>query len=65
MKSIDNRTWKAVLKGWEYPLTKDKDGTDTTELKPEDCSKEEDDLALGNSKALNALLNGVKKTYSG
>jgi hypothetical protein len=53
---------KAVLKGWEHPLVKDKDGKDTNELKPEEeWSKEEDELTLGNSKALNALFNGVDK----
>jgi hypothetical protein len=62
LMSIDNRTWKVVLKGWEHLLTKDKDGKDTIKLKPEkDWSKEEDDLALGNSKSLNALFNGVDK----
>ncbi|XP_050875624.1 uncharacterized protein LOC127079260 [Lathyrus oleraceus] len=41
---------------------KDKDGKATTDLKPEeDWSKEEDELALGNSKALNALFNEVDK----
>jgi hypothetical protein len=41
---------------------KDKDGKATTDLKLEkDWSKEEDELALGNSKALNALFNGVDK----
>lgn len=40
----------------------DKDGKATTELKPEeDWSKEEDEFALGNSKSLNALFNGVEK----
>ncbi|MCI31862.1 gag-protease polyprotein, partial [Trifolium medium] len=40
----------------------DKEGSSTLELKPEeDWSKEEDELALGNSKALNALFNGVDK----
>src|SRR4030042_1308373 len=59
---MDNRAWKAVLKGWEHPRVKDKDGKDTTELKPEeDWTDEEDKLALGNSKALNALFNGVDK----
>jgi len=47
LKSIDNKTWKVVLKGWDQPREKDKDGKDTIELKPgEECSKEEDDLAL-------------------
>ena len=37
-----------------------KDGKDTTELKlEEDWSKNENELSLGNSKALNALFNGV------
>jgi len=43
-------------------LVKVKDWKDTTELKPEEeWSKEEDELALGNSKVLNALFNGVNK----
>lgn len=41
---------------------KERDGKNTTELKPKkEWSKEKDDLALGNSKALNALFNGVDK----
>ncbi|MCI72168.1 gag-protease polyprotein, partial [Trifolium medium] len=51
-----------VLKGWVHPVITDKDGNATTELKPEeDWSKEEDELALRNSKALNGLFNGVNK----
>ncbi|MCI20453.1 gag-protease polyprotein, partial [Trifolium medium] len=62
LKSIDSKTWKAVLKGWNHPVIIDKDGRPTTELKPEeDWSKEEDELALGNSKALNSLFNEVDK----
>ena len=62
LKSIESRTWKAVLKCWDHPPVKDKDGKDTTELKlEEEWSKEEDDLALGNYKTLNALFNGVDK----
>jgi 2-polyprenyl-6-methoxyphenol hydroxylase-like FAD-dependent oxidoreductase len=62
LKTIDSKTWKAVLKGWDHPLVKDKDGNDKIELKPEEeWSKEEDELALINSKALNALFNGVDK----
>ncbi|MCI64664.1 gag-pol polyprotein [Trifolium medium] len=33
LKSMDNKTWKEVIKGWEHPVLKDKDGKDTTELK--------------------------------
>ncbi|MCI84601.1 gag-pol polyprotein, partial [Trifolium medium] len=50
LKSIDRRTWKAVLKGWEHPKIKDANGVDTAELKPEEeWSPAEDTLALGNS----------------
>lgn len=43
-------------------MVKDKYGNYITELNPEeDWSKEEDELALGNSKALNALFIGVDK----
>ena len=60
LKSMDSKTWKAIIKGWEHPVVKDKDGKET--LKPEEnWTKEEDETALGNSKALNALFNGVDK----
>ncbi|KAK2426944.1 putative mitochondrial protein [Trifolium repens] len=60
LKSIDSRTWKAVLKGWDHPLIVTKEGTSTGELKPEaDWTKEEDEAALSNNKAINALFNGV------
>jgi hypothetical protein len=26
LKSIDSKTWKAVMKGWEHPVVLDKDG---------------------------------------
>ena len=62
LKSIDSRTWKAVMKGWEHPVALDTNGNKTTVLKPEEeQTAAEDELALGNSKALNALLNGVDK----
>ncbi|MCH94417.1 gag-protease polyprotein, partial [Trifolium medium] len=60
LKSIDSRTWKAIVTGWETPFVLDKDGNKTAEVKPEkDWSKDEDELSLGNSKALNAIFNGV------
>jgi len=62
LKSIDSKTWKVVLKGWEHPVVLDKDGHKTEVLKPEEeWTVSEDDLALANSKALNALFNGVDK----
>jgi len=36
LKSIDNKTWKAMLKGWEHPVVLDKDGHKTEVLKPEE-----------------------------
>ncbi|MCH80648.1 gag-pol polyprotein, partial [Trifolium medium] len=55
LKSIDSKTWKAVVRGWKHPVLKD-----TTELKSEDkWTKVEDELALENFKALNVLFNGV------
>src|SRR4030066_1239684 len=62
LKPLDSKTWKAVVKGWEHPRIKDKDAKDTAELKPEeDWTDDKDKLALGNSKALNSLFNGVDK----
>jgi len=49
------------MKGWEHPIVLDKDGNRTTDLKLEEWSKEEDELALENLKALNALFHGVDK----
>ena len=62
LKSINSKTWKAVLKGWEHPVVLDADGNMTAILKlEEEWSAAEDELTLGNSKALNALFNGVDK----
>jgi len=62
LKSIDNKTWKAVLKGWEHPVALDKVGNKTTVLKlEEEWTTAEEELTLGNSKVLNALFNGVDK----
>ncbi|CAJ2639582.1 unnamed protein product [Trifolium pratense] len=62
LKQIDSKTWKAILRGWTPPVKMDKDGKPTPELKSaEEWSKEEDELALANSKALYALYNGVDK----
>lgn len=58
IKSLDNRAWKAVIKGWSHPVSVGADGETDTKLKPkEDWSKEEDELSLGNSKASNDIFN--------
>ena len=58
LKSVDSRSWKSVLTGWEPPSIIDAIGIIT--LKPEiPWNKEEDEESFGNSKVLNALLNGV------
>jgi len=62
LKSIDSKTWKVVLKGWEHPVVLDKDGNKTEVLKPEEeWSAPEDEQVFANSKALNVLFNGVDK----
>jgi len=62
LKSIDIKTWKSVLKGWEHPVALDKDGNKIAALKPkEEWTIAEDELSLANSKALNALFNGLDK----
>ncbi|MCI68011.1 gag-pol polyprotein, partial [Trifolium medium] len=35
LKSIDSKTWKSVVVGWEHPKVIDKDGKVTADLKPE------------------------------
>jgi hypothetical protein len=60
LKSMDNKAWKAVIKGWTHPILTTVDGS--TSLKAEaDWSEAEDTEALGNSKALNVIFNGVDK----
>ena len=56
--SLDMRTWGAIISGWEYPTEKDEAGQTVrkSELK---WRKDEDDAAVGNFRALNALFNAV------
>ena len=62
LKSMDKRAFEVVLKGWKHPVKLGENGEPTSELKPEeDWSKEEDETALGNSKALNVMFNGIDK----
>ena len=58
LMSLDMKSWRAVISGWEYPTEKDEAGQTVrkSELK---WTKDEDDAAVGNSRALNALVNVV------
>ena len=57
-KAIDEKAWRAILTGWEHLITKDTERNEI--LKPEiTWSMEEYMLANNNSKALNAIFNGV------
>src|SRR4051812_18793325 len=60
IKFVDNKAWRAVKNGWKHPEKVMEDGT--TVLIPEaQWNKTEEELALGNSKELNALFNGIDK----
>src|ERR1044072_236527 len=65
LRSIDNKTWKSIVKGWTPPVNKttsENSSATTIELKnEEDWTTEEDEAALANSKAINAIFNGVDK----
>lgn len=60
LKSLGNKAWKTMIQGWKHPIITSKD--DTTNLKPEaDWTDAANNETLGNSKALNAIFNGVDK----
>ncbi|KAK2436489.1 hypothetical protein QL285_021481 [Trifolium repens] len=58
IKSMDQRAWRAIVTGWNHPMVTAED--DSTSLKGvADWSAEEETIASANSKALNAIFNGV------
>ncbi|CAM8884656.1 unnamed protein product [Rhodiola kirilowii] len=58
LKSLDEKAWKAVLKGWTEPVMNNLTGEPTA--KPEALWTEEKDKAsMGNSKAMNAIFSAV------
>ncbi|KAK2374648.1 gag-protease polyprotein [Trifolium repens] len=58
LKSMDQKAWRAIITGWNHPIITAADGC--TSLKGvADWSPEEETEANGNSKALNAIFNGV------
>ncbi|KAK2356863.1 gag-protease polyprotein [Trifolium repens] len=58
IKSMDQRAWRAIVTGWNHPMVTSEDGS--TSLKGVAYwSAEEETTASANSKALNAIFNGV------
>ena len=58
IKSVDEKAWKAILTGWDHPMTRN-DKRESV-LKPEvEWTANEDKLANNNSKALNVNFNAV------
>lgn len=43
IKSMDIKAWKSMVKGWDQPMIRYKDGKITDELKPEEDWDDEDD----------------------
>ncbi|CAM8959835.1 unnamed protein product [Rhodiola kirilowii] len=58
LKSLDEKAWKAVLKGWTEPMMNNLTGEPI--VKPEALwTEEEDKASMGNSKAMNAIFSAV------
>ncbi|CAM8883259.1 unnamed protein product [Rhodiola kirilowii] len=58
LKSLDERAWKAILKGWTEPMMNNLTGEPVP--KPEaPWTEEEDKASMGNSKAMNAIFSAV------
>ncbi|KAK2363063.1 gag-protease polyprotein [Trifolium repens] len=58
LKSMDQKAWREIITRWNHPRVTTADGS--TSLKGvADSSPEEETEASGNSKALNAIFNGV------
>ncbi|KAI5430212.1 hypothetical protein KIW84_034694 [Lathyrus oleraceus] len=60
LRSLDSKVRRVVNKGWEHPTKTGEDGV-SVQIPEEEWDKEQEALALGNSKALNALFNGISK----
>ncbi|CAM8926216.1 unnamed protein product [Rhodiola kirilowii] len=58
LKSLDEKAWKAVLKGWTEPMMNNLTGEPIA--KPEALwTEEEDKASMGNSKAMNAIFSAI------
>lgn len=58
LKSVDNKAWKAIINGGLFPPTKTLKDCMVVSFKGE---KDWDDAALGNSRVVNTIYNGVDK----
>ncbi|CAM8934302.1 unnamed protein product [Rhodiola kirilowii] len=60
LKSLDERAWKVVLRGWTEPTMNNLTGEPVP--KPEAlCTEDEDKASMGNSKAMNAIFSTVNE----
>ncbi|XP_024018312.1 uncharacterized protein LOC112090655 [Morus notabilis] len=58
IKAQDEKAWRAILNGWKHPVTKDAEGKEILKSKGS-WNSDENKLAIYNSRALNAIFNGV------
>ncbi|CAM8965251.1 unnamed protein product [Rhodiola kirilowii] len=60
LKSLDEKAWRAVIRGWTEPMMNNLTGEPV--LKPEALLTEDEDKAsMGNSKAMNAIFSAVNE----
>ncbi|KAA0054908.1 gag-pol polyprotein [Cucumis melo var. makuwa] len=58
LMSLDCSCWRAIISGWEHPSEKDETSKTTRKFELK-WTRKEDDVAVANSRALNALFNTV------
>ncbi|CAM8940908.1 unnamed protein product [Rhodiola kirilowii] len=61
IKNVDEKAWRSVLTGWNPPLLATDEGRVVHKLETE-WTEQEERLAMGNAKALNAIFSAVDKT---
>lgn len=55
IKSVDNKTWKAIINGWYPPTNKDAQGLVVSFKDEKYWDDAKDEAALGNSRTLNSI----------
>ncbi|CAM8944279.1 unnamed protein product [Rhodiola kirilowii] len=61
IKNMDEKAWRSMLTGWNLPLLATDEGRVVPKPKTE-WTEQEERLAMGNAKALNAIFSAVDKT---